>query len=207
MPGTRLRRFGRFRLVVALAVAGVALAACSTTDSPGDGSRFVAGDGSIVLLAPADRQVAPQLAGTTLAGDRFDLAAHRGEVVVLNVWASWCAPCRTEAPALQRLWQANQSRGVQVVGLNTRDATVSAEAFQTRWGVTYPSVVDADGRLQLAFHDTLPPQAIPSTLVIDQSGRVAARALGTVSESTLQGLIDPLLAEQRATTPVPVGSR
>ena len=83
---------------------------------------------------------------------------------------------------------------MQFVGLDTRDSDVSARAFVEKFGMPYPNVIDRDGRLQLLFADSLPPQAIPSTLVIDREGRVAARALGKVSESSLRGMIEPLLA-------------
>jgi len=95
---------------------------------------------------------------------------------------------------LEEIWLEYQDRGVQFVGFDTRDTEAAALAFIERYGMTYPNVIDTDGRLQLLFSDTLPPQAIPSTLVIDQQGRVAGRALGAVSGSSLRGLIEPLLA-------------
>jgi thiol-disulfide isomerase/thioredoxin len=189
--------------LVAALVAALVLTGCGDSAGSGTGSDqgFVAGDGSIVVL-PADQRVtAPQLEGRTLTGETFRLADHLGEVVVLNVWASWCAPCRAEAPTLARL--AEEYDEVRFIGLNTRDSDVSARAFDERYGVTYPSVIDRDGRLQLLFADSLPPQAIPSTLVIDRQGRVAARILGRASESTLRGVIEPLLA---AADPSPAGS-
>jgi len=157
------------------------------------GTGFVAGDGSIVLLDEAARQPAPALSGPTLEGGTFTLADHLGEVVVLNVWASWCAPCRAEAPELQALWEEFEGQGVQFVGLDTRDTAAAALAFIEAYGITYPNVVDTDGRLQLLFADTLPPQAIPSTLVIDPQGRVAGRILGRISEPTLRGMIEGAL--------------
>ena len=186
------------RRVTAVALAGVllALAGCGSTDAaPAQGadSGFVAGDGSIVVLPEDERVPAPDLSGPTLDGGTFTLADHRGEVVVLNVWASWCAPCRAEAPTLAALSAELEDSGVQFVGLDTRDSDVPARAFVERFGIGYPNVIDPDGRLQLLFGDSLPPQAIPSTLVIDPEGRVAARALGKVSESSLRGMIEPLL--------------
>ena len=162
-----------------------------TVDAAAD-SGFVAGDGSIVILPEDQRAPAPDLVGETLEGGTFRLSDHLGEAVVLNVWASWCAPCRAEAPALAALAEEFDGRGVQFAGLDTRDSDVSARAFVERFGIPYPNVIDRDGRLQLLFSDTLPPQAIPSTLVIDPQGRVAARALGKVSESSLRGIIEQL---------------
>lgn len=190
------------RLVAAASVALVLLVSgCSSSSSPdaapaGD-SGFVAGDGSIVVLPEAERVPAPDLVGTTLDGDTFRLADHLGEVVVLNVWASWCAPCRAEAPGLVAVADDLAGKGVQFVGLDTRDSDVAARAFVEKFAVPYPNVIDSDGRLQLLFADSLPPQAIPSTVVIDPQGRVAGRALGKVSESTLRGMIEPLMPAGR----------
>lgn len=159
-------------------------------NSTEDGSGFVGGDGSIVIIDPADRVEAPQLRGVTLDDADFALSDYRGDIVVLNVWASWCAPCRAEAPELQEVWLESENEGVQFVGLNTRDSVTAARGFVDTMGLTFPSVEDSDGRLQLLFADSLPPQAIPSTLVIDRDGKVAARALGRVSAGTLRGLIE-----------------
>ena len=178
--------------IVAALTVGLLLAGCGSGGGGGEdaGTAFVAGDGSIVLIAPDDRGPAPDLAGTTLEGGEFRLADHLGEVVVINVWASWCAPCRAEAPILESAWQQVQDEGVQFVGLDTRDTDAAARAFLDAYGITYPNLIDGDGRLQLLFSDTLPPQAIPSTLVIDREGRVAGRIIGRVTESTLLGLIE-----------------
>jgi len=187
------------RISVALCslVLVLAVSACgSSSGQSGGDNGFVAGDGSLVVLPQDQRVMAPDVVGTTLDGDTFDLADHRGEVVVMNVWASWCAPCRAEAPTLVAAAHDLGPDGVQFVGLDTRDSDTSARGFVEKFGIPYPNLIDRDGRLQLLFSDTLPPQAIPSTLVIDKQGRVAARALGRVSESSLRGLVEPLLAEK-----------
>lgn len=193
-------RAGRARVAALALCALIALSGCAATSdadssATSDGTGFVAGDGSIVLLEPDRRYVAPDLVGTTIDGERFTLADERGDIVVLNVWASWCAPCRAEAPILQQAYEEFTDQGVEFVGLDTRDSDASARNFIDRFGITYPNVVDPDGRLQLLFADSLPPQAIPSTIVIDRQGRVAARMLGAVSISELRGVIEPLLAE------------
>ncbi len=175
--------------LVIVAMAALLVTACGASDAD-TGTAFVAGDGSIVLIAPDERQPAPDLVGPTLEGGEFRLSDHLGDVVVLNVWASWCAPCRAEAPVLEDVWREVKDDGVQFVGLDTRDTEAAALAFLDRYGVTYPNVIDTDGRLQLLFSDTLPPQAIPSTLVVDREGRVAGRILGRVTDATLTALID-----------------
>jgi thiol-disulfide isomerase/thioredoxin len=189
------RRAAVAAVCAALIVIGVS--GCGSSDSgQGTDSGFVAGDGSLVVLPESERELAPELVGTTLDGDQFRLADHLGEVVVMNVWASWCAPCRAEAPGLVAAAKGLGPKGVQFVGLDTRDSDTSARGFVSTFQIPYPNLIDRDGRLQLLFSDTLPPQAIPSTLVIDKEGRVAARALGRISEASLRGIVEPLLAEK-----------
>lgn len=176
-------------LVTALVIAGCSAQGDSSSAGGGE-SGFVGGDGSIVVIDPVDRMPEPEVVGATLDGASLSLADYLGDVVVLNVWASWCAPCRAEAPELEEVWTSAKGDGVQFVGLNTRDSNVAAKRFKDSFGLTFPSIEDTDGRIQLLFSDSLPPQAIPSTLVIDRSGNVAARMLGRVSASTLRGVID-----------------
>jgi thiol-disulfide isomerase/thioredoxin len=187
----------RIQMAALTAVALLALTGCSSgSSSEATGTSFVAGDGSIVLLDPAERVAAPDLVGTTLDGQQLSSAGLAGDVLVVNVWASWCAPCRSEAPSLERLAKEFADQGVSFIGLNTRDSDTSARSFVERFGISYPNVVDRDGVLQLGFRDSLPPRAIPSTLVIDRSGRVAARVLGAVSESSLRGVIEAVADEK-----------
>ncbi|MGQ0843687.1 MAG: TlpA disulfide reductase family protein [Sporichthyaceae bacterium] len=174
----------------------VVLGGCGAGGPGADsGTSFVVGDGAVTRTAAAGRGAPISLAGPKLGGGTIDLAEYRGKVVLLNVWGSWCAPCRKEAPALEAAWQELRDKSVQFVGINTRDdATGAAEAFERRFGITYPSLRDPDGSLQLAFRD-LPPKAIPSTLILDRQGRVAARVLGDTTRATFVGLVSDVLAE------------
>jgi thiol-disulfide isomerase/thioredoxin len=187
----------RRTIFAAVAAASLAaLTACAdakVAPSSGSGQRYVQGDGTVEVIEPADRKPAPALTGTTLDGSRFDLAAFRSSVTVLNVWASWCAPCRAEAPALQKVSSELAGQGVRFAGIDTRDTDDNARAFERRFGITYPSVVDRDGTLLLKFKETLPPQAIPTTLVIDTDGRMAARALKPLTEEQLRDLVQSVL--------------
>ena len=183
----------------AMVVSALLLSGCggqTATGAADTGTGYVAGDGSAVVLPVADRQPAPDISGPTLDGGTWTMADHLGQVVVLNVWASWCAPCRAEAPALEQVSVETADQAVQFVGLNTRDTEAAAKAFVANYGITYPNLVDDDGSLQLAFRDTLPPQSIPSTVFVDAQGRVAARVLGEIDKSRLQGIIDTLVTEQ-----------
>jgi thiol-disulfide isomerase/thioredoxin len=191
------------RVVVVLAVAAMAMAGCSDgqvgrSDSAKQ-TRYVEGTGVVTIVPPADRQQAPAFSGPLLGGSgEFDLAQAKGDVVVLNVWASWCPPCRSEAPALQAVSAELTDQDVQFVGINVRDNETDARAFEQEFGLTYPSVVDTDSALLLAFRDTLPPSAIPSTLVIDREGRVAARILDEVTQTSLRDLVADIAAENAA---------
>jgi thiol-disulfide isomerase/thioredoxin len=176
-----------------LLVASLALVACSSASASGDG--YVSGDGTVTTYQGAERRLAPALAGTTLAGQRLSLSGYRGKVVVLNFWGSWCPPCRLEGPFLQAMSAAYAPKGVQFVGVDIRDDPASARAFLQNIGSTYPNLFDGpDGLLVLQFSTVVPPQATPSTLVIDRQGRIAVRILGPTTEPRLVAILAPLVA-------------
>jgi thiol-disulfide isomerase/thioredoxin len=197
---TRVRR--RFVLVGAAAALAVVAAGCSDaqvgrTDERAAELGYIEGPGAVTFIPPDEREPAPEFGGPLLGEDgEFWLADAAGEVVVLNVWGSWCPPCRKEAPALQAVYEDVRDEGVQFVGINIRDNTTDALRYEEEFGITYPSVVDTDGRRMLAFRDTLPPNAIPTTLIIDRDGRMAARVLGEITELTLREVLDDVLAEE-----------
>ncbi|GJF31459.1 hypothetical protein KNE206_41590 [Kitasatospora sp. NE20-6] len=120
----------------------------------------------------------------------------------MNIWGAWCNPCRAEAKGLQGLWEKYQGNGVQFLGINTRDNDPeNAVAFEKDKGITYPSIYDPDGTQILKFpKGSLNPKFIPTTIVIDQNGRLAARAFGAQSADTVEAMLRPILAEQ---TPQP----
>ena len=189
----------------AAAVAAVLLLGCglltgctADTGQSVAGQGYIAGRGTITEVAAADRDAPVHLSGRTLDGGRFDVADYRGEVVVVNVWGSWCPPCIAEAPALQQVWEQTEADGVQFVGIDFRDNVDSARAHERRFGITYPSIDDEAGRTLLQLRGSLPPKAIPSTLVLDRRGRVAARVLGQVRASTLRALVSDALGERPA---------
>ena len=124
-----------------------------------------------------------------MAQVRSDLA---GTIVVINVWGSWCAPCRAETPDLVRVAKENANRGVRFVGINTRDNPAAAKAFVRSFKVLYPSVEDAEGQLLLNFRDTIPTSVVPTTVAIDRQGQIAARIIGPVTYNTLKGLLNEL---------------
>lgn len=183
----------RFRLAVLVSPVVLALVAGCSGGQPGNGtSGYVSGDGSITVVPPAQRRPAPKLAGIDLYGKHLSSADYPGRPLVVNVWGSWCAPCRREAPILAAASRKYGLR-VQFIGLLSRDKPASALAFNRTFKVPYPSLQDPGGRLQLRFANSLPGQAVPNTWVIDERGRVAARVLGELTESTLRDLLDEVM--------------
>jgi thiol-disulfide isomerase/thioredoxin len=189
------RRLWLFAVAALLTMTGCS-SAVGDVGAPDKG--YISGDGS-VTVTPVDERGAPAVfSGPTLDGAPFDVADHRGAVVVVNFWASWCPPCIREAPGLQRVWADYEAQGVQFVGVDVGDNRAAALAHERRFGVTYPSIADGSGRVLLAFRGTLTPSSRPSTLVLDRDGRVAARVLGRVDATTLRDLVDDTLAEPKS---------
>lgn len=196
-------RTSRSRAALLTAGAGaltLVLSACSGGGIEGGGGNtgFVAGSDGIATVKKGDRDTAPRLSGETIDGDTLDVATYKGEIVVLNVWGSWCPPCRAEAPNFVKVSKDLADQGVRFVGINTRDtSTRPARAFENEYEVTYPSLYDPTGKLLLRFEKgTLNPQMIPSTLVVDRDGRLAARAQKPLSEELLRKMLKPILAEK-----------
>ncbi|WP_226920578.1 TlpA family protein disulfide reductase [Georgenia subflava] len=180
------------------------LAACApgrTPQSPaaaaaGSDAGYVAGDGTFATWAPDERAAPISLVGTTYSGEELDLADWRGDVVVVNFWYAACPPCRAEASDLRDIHTDYTPQGVKMVGINPRDGVGTAQAFERTFEVPYPSLHDQDAGGVAAFEGLVPLQAMPSTVVLDRQGRVAARILGQIDPTTLRGLIDDTLAEE-----------
>ncbi|HEY7042174.1 MAG TPA: TlpA disulfide reductase family protein [Nocardioidaceae bacterium] len=194
MGSTPRRRLRRTRTSAALAAAGivVVIATSGCTTSQGDqtdNKGYVSGDGSITVIDAADRKQAPTLEGDKLGGGTLDTADYAGQVVVLNVWGAWCGECRAEAEDLVQASRTLAKDDVAFVGLDTRDRESLALSYVRRFDVSYPSLVDQDSKLLLKFYDVVSPNAIPSTLVIDASGNLAAIINGPTTSDTLVDLV------------------
>ena len=181
-------------VLVSLAAAGCEGGAIAADTPASSGQSFVSGSYGATFYQPGSRPQAPAVTGTTLAGRPLSLRSYRGHIVVLNFWASWCAPCREEAPALAALARHFQSAGVRFIGVDIQDNVASAEAFVRTFGIGYPSLNDPGDQIALAFRAAV-PAAIPSTLVIDGSGRVAALIIDGVTYQGLKALITQVAAK------------
>ena len=175
---------------VLLLAAAVVLAGCGGVGTEGSTGGYVSGNGSITVVDPDEREKAPVLSGDDLGGRPLSTSDFAGDTLVVNVWGSWCPPCRKEAPALAEVSKQYADRDVTFVGVLVRDKPAAALAFTRKQETPYRSIADFSGRNLLGFSDSLPSQAIPTTWIIDDRGRVAVRIMDEVSASTLAGLID-----------------
>ncbi|WP_229756498.1 TlpA disulfide reductase family protein [Cnuibacter physcomitrellae] len=188
-------------VVTGITAAILTLSACapdtlSDQYRAGDDKGYIAGDGSVLEIAEPDRGEPITFTGTLDTGEVVSDGSYRGRVLVVNFWYAACAPCRLEAPDLEATYQTYRDQGVQFLGINVRDQAATAREFAATFGVTYPSIIDTDGAAQLAFAGQVAPNAVPTTLVLDREGRVAARILGRILDvSTLEALIDRVVKD------------
>jgi thiol-disulfide isomerase/thioredoxin len=162
----------------------------------GSGKNYIAGDGTITEITPENRTEPITFSGLSEGGATLTSDQYLGNVLVVNFWYAGCAPCRAEAPLLQEAFLAAEPNGVGFMGVNVRDQPATVATFDKTFGITYPSIVDVDGQAQLSFASNVPPNAVPTTLVLDREGRVAARILGQLANtSILTTLVTDISAE------------
>ncbi|WP_338136246.1 TlpA family protein disulfide reductase [Pseudoclavibacter albus] len=197
-PIRRLRAGLALVLTVGLSLG---LAACSDesfAQNYGTADKgYVAGDGSWQELPAEQRGAAVSFSGETSDGSTFTSADYTGQVMVVNFWYAACPPCRAEAKDLQKVADEQAANKVQFVGVNIYDQAATAQSFEDSYGITYPSILDVDSAaVRLAFSESVPPQAIPSTVVLDHEGRVAAVVRGPIDTTMLGDMIDRVVAEK-----------
>ena len=194
----------RRRLITAVAVAALsvsALVGCSSDPLAqqylaGDNKNYIAGDGSVTEIAIGNRGKPIEFSGETQSGAKVSSAQYRGHVLVVNFWYAGCAPCRAEAGDLEKVYNNSKGAGTNFLGVNVRDQAATIVSFNEKFGITYPSVIDQNGQMQLAFASDVPPNAVPTTLVLDAQGRVAARILGQIRDaSILQTIVNDVAKE------------
>jgi peroxiredoxin len=182
-------------LLAAVALAGCTSGTGSAVDVNNGGEfRFVQGTAAGEVIPVDERASAPAFTGTLLDGGAFTSTELSGEVAVLNFWGSWCPPCRVETPEFQQVYTEVADDGVQFLGLNVKDQQQLAAAFLDSKGITFPSLFDPKGEVALAFRD-YPANAIPSTIVLDREGRVAAVYTAAVRQDDLRAVLAQLTGE------------
>lgn len=174
----RLRRVLLLSVVVAVVGVVAALLTSGLRHDPSD------------TASPLVGRTAPDFTLPQLDGPPIHLASLRGQVVVVNFWASWCAECHTEQPALNATWTKFRDAGVVVLGVDFEDDNADARDYVASEGSDYPVVVDANSRTALAFG----VRGVPETYVVDQSGRIVDRAIGAVDANTLSRVLSALVA-------------
>lgn len=206
MSGGVSRRTSKLAALVAAVAATVALAAgCATgPDAVAQGGTFdfvsPGGQTTIRYDPPSSRGTIGDLGGPELLTDQpVAISDFPGQVVVINLWGQWCAPCRAEAPALEQVYEDSKDRGVEFLGVNVRDPQRDkAQDFVRSRAISYPSVYDPTLRSLLALGGGYPTSVIPSTIVLDREHRVAAVFLTSLLASDLQPVVDQVAAEAPA---------
>jgi thiol-disulfide isomerase/thioredoxin len=188
------------------AVAALAVAGCSTDggipSSGGGGGDFdfTAATPAGELIPAESRQTAPAFAGELLDGSDFASSSLAGQIVVVNFWGSWCAPCRVESPEFQAVSTDVADAGVSFLGVAVRDQRQLAQAFTDDFAITYPSLFDPSGEIALTFRG-FPANVVPTTILIDRDNRVAGVYVSAVAEEDLRAILQELLAEDPSGTP------
>ncbi|MFF4748901.1 TlpA family protein disulfide reductase [Streptomyces sp. NPDC002514] len=198
-PGSLFRTVALAALV---ALGSLSLSACGSGSSTSGGNGrtdYVMDADGIATVAEGERNPAGPLKGEDLQGGHLDVAAFRGKVVVINVWGSWCPPCRAEAPYLNKVAREMKPQGVEFVGINTRDGDKHpAKAFEDDFDMSYPSLYDPTGKLILSGFPkgTVSLQGLPVTIALDRNGKIAARIFGGTDGGQLHRMLDPLVEEK-----------
>ncbi|MCW2605027.1 MAG: Alkyl hydroperoxide reductase/Thiol specific antioxidant [Pseudonocardiales bacterium] len=198
-PPSRPRRRGR-ALAAALCVAALALLAGCTggkdrVDQLSDTQyRYVSATPKGEVIAPADRKPAGTVTGTELDGSAFSMSDHAGDVVFINFWGSWCGPCVIETPELDKIYRANEARGVLFLGVAVKDVEDSTKAFVDNNDISYPIIFDFNAKAALQLGN-IPMRGLPATVVLDKQGRVAAVFVGAILAGDIDPVLETLLAE------------
>jgi thiol-disulfide isomerase/thioredoxin len=178
-------------LLAVLLLAGGCVADANDPNAAGGQQGYPDVGSRVTLIPPDEREPLAEISGPDLDGEgTLSTRAYPGKVVVVNVWGSWCPPCRKEMPDLQAASEETAAIA-QFVGVTSRDRqTAAARRFVEENKITYPSIYDPSGQVLLPFGRVLPPSAIPSTMILDREGRLAIRVLAPVSKTTLVQMIN-----------------
>lgn len=198
---SRLRALAVTLVVAALLGPTAACATGKDAVATGGEFQFVAPGGQTQIFydPPGSRVALGGLSGPSLldADHPIGLDDFTGQVVVLNIWGSWCGPCQAEMPGLQQVYESTKASGATVLGIDIRDSQDAARDFVTGRGITFPSIFDPPGR-SLAALSGYPRNAVPSTIVLDRQHRVAAVFLTSVRVGELLPVVQRVAAEPLA---------
>ena len=192
------------KVISSLTIAALAITLSGCTPDPlaeqfrsGDNKNYIAGDGTVTEYAIGSRPEAASWSGVTESGETISSQQLAGVITVMNFWYAGCAPCRIEMPELIELQKEYLPDGVQFIGVNVRDTAETSLAFARKIGMNFPSIMDAQtGSVVLSFTGIVTPQAVPTTLLIDSEGNVAARVLGQIDKGILETLIKTAIEER-----------
>ncbi|MER6104213.1 TlpA disulfide reductase family protein [Streptomyces sp. NPDC001832] len=186
-------------LTAIVTLGSLSLSACGSSTSGGGGqTNYVSSNEGISTVTEGERKPVGPIKGETIQGKHLDIADFQGKIVVINAWGSWCPPCRAEAPYFNKVAKEMKTKGVEFVGINARDGNKGlSKEFEDDYDMAYPSLYDPTGKLLLSGFPkgTVSLQSIPSTVVLDRNGEIAARALGSIDDNKLHKMIDPLIEE------------
>jgi cytochrome c biogenesis protein CcmG/thiol:disulfide interchange protein DsbE len=189
------------RNTLALVAAAVAIVVVAITVNfyfgagagSGAGPMGRSGGGPAMLAgAPAQSYTVKSLAGSNDGLDRY-----RGSVVLVNLWASWCAPCRSETPALEQLYEAERRRGLVVLGIDQGESAAAAATFSKEMKLTYPILVDEDQQYGRAYAAV----GLPTSLIVDASGHIVRGIDGELTLAQMHEAVDPLLRAAHRASP------
>lgn len=195
-----MRRRVLLAAVPVVAAAGAAAALSGLGSGSGRSGSDTAGGtpdgrlGTVETFVAGNRAPAPPITGELLDQTPVELAGWRGRIVVINFWGSWCAPCRAEAPDLQATFEATKGVGVAFLGVDVRDSRDAAQAFQSTFHITYPSLYDPPGQVAMGFN-AVSPNVVPATLLLDRQLRVAAVFRKRVTGRELEAAVRALVTE------------
>jgi thiol-disulfide isomerase/thioredoxin len=188
-------------LAVSLVASLLVLGGCVSNDPLANDvidQNYTSADGAITELAVSNRKEPVSFESSeTTDGSTISSDDYVGSVLVVNFWFAACPPCRYEAPDLAEISEKYAADGVQFLGINVYDEREVANSFEREFAIQYPSILDVStGELRLAFSGQLPPNGVPTTIIVDRSGRVAARLSGAILDrAVFEEMIESVLAE------------